>query len=310
MLKAIHKYLHYLDVERNFSEHTITSYKTDLLQFSTFCSAELGCDQEEVALHQIDRFQIRSWLGHLSEQELKKSTIARKTATLRSFFNYATKRGFVDKNPAKLLVMPKQDQPLPKTVTPEAMNRMLARVETETARGIQTKAILELFYTTGIRLNELIQLNITDLNLTKSQITVLGKGSKQRIVPVGEKAVQSLKRHLQVRKELWGIQTDADARKALFIAAHGQRMYSRAVQRLVKKWLQKVSEIQPKSPHVLRHTFATHLLDRGADIRVIKELLGHASLASTQVYTHTSVERLHAVYETAHPRAKSNHKLS
>lgn len=307
MLDAIDKYLHYLKVERNFSEHTVISYRTDLFQFLKFCSCELSYGQEDVVLHQIDRFQIRNWLGNLSDKGLKRSTIARKTATLRSFFGYAAKRGFVDKNPARLLVMPKQDRPLPKTITPEGMNRMLDQVETETAGGIQTKAILELFYTTGIRLNELIQLNTADINLAQKQIIVLGKGSKQRIVPVGKKAIQSLKQHLNTRKELWGPRTNSDAQKALFIAAHGQRMYPRAIQRLVKKWLQKVSEVQPKSPHVLRHTFATHLLDKGADIRVIKELLGHTSLSSTQVYTHTSVERLHTVYETAHPRAKSNH---
>lgn len=310
MLEAIHNFLNYLKVERNYSEYTLISYKTDLLQFLCFCSDELDCEKENVALDNIDRLLIRTWMASLSEQGLKKSSVARKTASLRSFFNYTAKRGYVDKNPARLLVVPKKDRVLPKTVTPEAMNRMIDQVETESPRGIQTKAILELFYSTGIRLSELVQLNVEDVNFTGSQITVMGKGAKQRIVPIGKNAAKELKRYLKIREQLFGTKTDKDANKALFLALHGQRIYSRAVQRMVEKWLRKVSEVQPKSPHVLRHTFATHLLDKGADIRVIKELLGHSSLASTQVYTHTSVEHLHNVYETAHPRAKSTHNLS
>jgi site-specific recombinase XerD len=164
---------------------------------------------------------------------------------------------------------------------------------------------LELFYGTGIRLSELVGLNLDDIDLELKQIKVLGKGSKQRIVPIGSQALKAIKNHLSVRVHLYGKRTDGDARKAVFLAAGGQRLYARAVQRLVENYLTRTSEVTQKSPHVLRHSFATHLLDRGADIRVIKELLGHASLAATQVYTHTSVERLKNVYENAHPRAKT-----
>jgi tyrosine recombinase XerC len=310
MLKAIQDYLHYLKVERNYSTHTLVAYQTDLLQFLDFCAGELNCLRGDTSLHKIDRWLIRFWLAALAEQGMKKSSITRKTASLRSFFNYAIKRGYVDKNPARLLVVPKKDQVLPKTVSPDVMIRMIEQIETDTAEGIQIKAILELFYSSGVRLNELIQLNIEDVNLETSQITVMGKGAKQRINPIGSNAVKALRKHIKIREQLFGTKTDKDARHALFLAPHGQRLYAKAVQRIVEKCLQKVSEVQPKSPHVLRHTFATHLLNRGADIRMIKELLGHSSLANTQIYTHTSVEHLHAVYQTAHPRAKLTHNLS
>ena len=154
-------------------------------------------------------------------------------------------------------------------------------------------------------MSELVNLNEEDVNFRLNQIKVLGKGAKQRIVPFGRQAGNALEKHLETKPQLYGERTDADARKAVFIAASGQRLYPRAVQRIVKDYLQRASEVTQKSPHVLRHSFATHLLDQGADIRVIKELLGHANLAATQVYTHTSVERLKNVYETAHPRAKN-----
>lgn len=304
MKDAIKKYLRYLKIERNVSDHTITSYQTDLLQFLAFAANKFACKENEVVIQKVDRLLIRLWLGRLSDEDLKKSTIARKVAAIRSFFKYCFKRGIVEQNPAHLLIVPKKDKPLPKTMTKEDVNRLMDQIDTTSPRGRQTRAILELFYSTGIRLSELVQLNIGDINMQLSQVTVMGKGAKQRIVPVGSEAMKILKQHLKSRDQLFGSKTGADARKAIFLAPHGQRMYPRAVQRLVKSWLQKTSEVTQKSPHVLRHSFATHLLDSGADIRVIKELLGHASLTSTQVYTHTSVERLRNIYSTAHPRAK------
>lgn len=305
MRKAITKYLRYLQTERNASPHTITSYQNDLTQFLTFCSEHYTKSEDEVSLEWIKRLTIRLWLGELSEKDLSRSSIARKVAAVRSFFKYCFKRGMVEQNPAHLLIVPKKEKNLPKTATPEDLNRMMELAEGDNPKRAQDRAILELFYSSGIRLSELTGLNKDDLNLDLKQIKVLGKGSKQRIVPVGYQAVKAIKRHLETRNKLYGTRTDHDARKAVFLAAHGQRIYARAVQRLVKDYLMRASEVTQKSPHVLRHSFATHLLDRGADIRVIKELLGHANLAATQVYTHTSVERLKNVYELAHPRAKS-----
>ena len=305
MKKLIEKYLKYLQVERNSSPHTIISYKNDLTSFLDFCTSQFECDPEDVDVQRITRLIIRLWLGDLSEQGLSKSSIARKVAALRSFFKYTFKRGYITKNPAHLLVVPKKDKSLPKTVTPEDLSRMLENVNIETTRGLQDRAILEVFYGTGIRVSELVGLNLTDLDLRAGQITVRGKGNKERIVPLGATARDILKDFTKKRIELYGPRTDPDARKALFLAASGQRAYVRAVRYMVEKYLSRESEVTQKSPHVLRHSFATHMLNNGADIRLIKEFLGHANLAATQVYTHTSVERLKNVYEQAHPRAKS-----
>lgn len=305
MKVLIEKYLKYLSVERNASKHTIISYQNDLESFLNF-SAELEDIRiEEVEVTTITRLTIRLWLGDLSEQGLAKTSIARKVAALRSFFKYCFKRGYIEKNPAHLLVVPKKEQTLPKTATVEDIERMMDAVDTDTVKGLQDRAILELFYGTGMRLSELTGLNITDVDLKQNQVTVKGKGNKQRIIPLGKTVARILKEFIAKRTELYGDRTDTDARKALFIAAGGQRIYDRIVRYMVEKYLKKTSEVTQKSPHVLRHSFATHMLDNGADIRIIKEFLGHANLAATQVYTHTSIERLKNVYEQAHPRAKT-----
>lgn len=305
MKALIEKYLKYLSVERNASRHTIISYRNDLESFLAFTASIENKEVDKVDVSGISRLSIRLWLGELSEQNLAKSSIARKVAALRSFFKYCFKRGYIDKNPAHLLVVPKTEKTLPKTATVQDIERMMEAVETDTIQGLQDRAILELFYGTGMRLSELTGLNKTDVNLRQNQVIVHGKGNKQRIIPLGKTVVSILKDFLTRRTELYGERTDKDAKKALFIAAGGQRIYDRAVRYMVEKYLKQTSEVTQKSPHVLRHSFATHMLDNGADIRVIKEFLGHANLAATQVYTHTSIERLKNVYEQAHPRAKT-----
>lgn len=305
MKEVINKYLRHLKIERNASPHTILSYENDLNQFFDFCLSHFDVDEENISPEEVERITIRLWLGELSNSGLAKSSIARKVAALRSFFKYAFKRGLIEQNPAHLLIVPRKDQPLPKTANIEDLNRMMELAPADTPQSTQDRSILELFYSTGIRLTELVNLNVDDINFELNQIKVLGKGAKQRIVPLGQSTADVLKTHLQNKAELYGERTDNDARKAVFLASGGQRIYQRAVQRLVKDYLERASEVTQKSPHVLRHSFATHLLDKGADIRIIKELLGHSNLASTQVYTHTSVERLKNVYELAHPRAKN-----
>ncbi len=305
MKALIDKYLKYLSVERNASKHTITSYRNDLESFLEFTTEVNDSDIESVDITTITRLNIRLWLGDLSDQGLAKTSIARKVAALRSFFKYCFKRGHIDKNPAHLLVVPKKEQTLPKTATIEDIGRMMDAVDIDSVKGLQDRAILELFYGTGMRLSELTGLNLTDIDLKQNQVTVKGKGNKQRIIPLGKTVAGILEEFIDKRTELYGDQTDADARKALFIAPSGQRMYDRSVRYMVEKYLERTSEVTQKSPHVLRHSFATHMLDNGADIRIIKEFLGHANLAATQVYTHTSMERLKNVYEQAHPRAKT-----
>lgn len=308
MKVLIEKYLRYLSIEKNSSKHTIVSYKNDLYSFLQFCASQQEVDPDQLDINQLSRLSIRLWLGELSEQGMAKSTIARKVAALRSFFKYCFKRGYIEQNPAHLLVVPRKDKTLPKTATSDDLKRMLDQIDDCTPSGKQEKAILELFYGTGIRLSELVELNQSQVDFTQKQITVHGKGNKERIIPLGEQAARALKKHFESKRELYGERTDLDAKRAAFLAANGQRIYPVAVQRLVKKALKNTSEVTQKSPHVLRHSFATHMLDNGADIRVIKEFLGHANLAATQIYTHTSVERLKNVYEQAHPRAKTTNK--
>lgn len=305
MKALIEKYLKYLHIERNASNHTVVSYKTDLNAFLQFIAITEHVPTEKVDVSIITRLTIRLWLGELSEQGMAKSTIARKVAAIRSFFKYCFKRGHIENNPAHLLIVPKKEHSLPKTATIEDIERMMDAVDMSSVRGLQDRTILELFYGTGIRLSELTGLNLTDVDFRKNQLIVTGKGNKQRIVPLGKTVLEKLKEFRKQRTELYGKKTDNDARKALFIAAGGQRMYDRAVRYMVEKYLKKTSEVTQKSPHVLRHSFATHMLDNGADIRIIKEFLGHTNLAATQIYTHTSVERLKNIYEQAHPRAKT-----
>jgi len=304
MKELIAKYLRYLSVERNASKHTIISYKNDLNQLLRYTSAEQGVDVTSVDINRIDRLTIRLWLGSLSEDGMAKNTIARKVASLRSFFKYCFKRGYIQKNPAHLLIVPKKEKRLPKTVLSEDIHHMMELASEDDPVIVQDRAILELFYSTGIRLNELIVLNITDLDLQNKQLIVQGKGNKQRIVPLGQHAISACVKHLKSRKKLLNSKSTSGDLKALFIAPRGARMNHRKVQRTIRDYFMRISEITQKSPHILRHSFATHMLDAGADIRLIKEFLGHANLSSTQVYTHTSVEHLRKVYSKAHPRAE------
>ena len=312
----LEKFMAFLRVEKNASFYTLTSYKTDLNQFIDFLSSHF--DSEKFSIVQIDRLAIRLWLGELSEQGLTQNSIARKVAALRSFFKYAFKHGWIQKNPAHLLVIPKKTRTLPKTISAPDLQRMLDsyRNEKNPVGSIQDYVILELFYTSGIRVSELCGLNIQDIQLTQAWIKVRGKGNKERIVPISSSVNKLLKNFLNNRshtvKNIQSITNEVkknpkDRKKEspLFIAPSGQRMYPKQVYRIVNKAIKQYSEVTQKSPHVLRHSFATHMLDNGADIRLIKEFLGHSSLASTQVYTHTSVERLRTIYEQAHPRAKS-----
>ena len=309
----INAYRRYLQSERNASAYTIRSYQTDLTQFFEFLEEQAA----SVTVHSADRASIRLWLGHLAEQNHSPSTLSRKAAAIRSFFKYLFKRGLIGDNPAKLLTLPKKRRILPKTAHQEDIRRMMELTErgAEGAKSSnvhapnvplqqQDRALLELFYSTGIRLSECTSLSLDGIDLRRRQVTVLGKGNKERTIPMGGHAIEALRNHLKTRPMLFGERTDEDAKKALFLAPGGQRAYPRYIQRRVNHYLCLASEVTQKSPHVLRHSFATHLMNAGADIRMIKELLGHANLSATQIYTHTGVERLKHVYQQAHPRGQ------
>lgn len=299
MIEVVQKFKTYLSIEKNYSSHTIEAYSRDLEQFMLFIQPLMGSDS--IDIESITKIHIRLWLSELDSKDQKKSSIARRIACLKSFFKYALKRGYITINPSSSIVTPKKKKRLPKSLTSSETEQLFQVQDDFSAWGIQIAAILELFYACGIRLSELVQLNMGDINFKQNQLKVLGKGAKERIIPFGSNANIAIKKHFESRNS---IAEKCDA-QALFITKKGERIYPRLVQRIVKSQLERVSESTQKSPHVLRHSFATHLLDNGAEISAIKEMLGHANLAATQIYTHTSVERLKNVYKMAHPRAKT-----
>ena len=302
MQKHIQVFLEYLEKERGFSEHTVGAYRTDLLQFAEFLQRELGL--KEVRAKDVDRLGIRHFLGTLSRERYAKKSVARKLASIRSFLKYLCREGVLERNPALSVVSPKLEQKLPFFLNVDQANRAMDRVFRDDAYGFRDRAILEVLYGTGIRLGELVGLDRSSVDLLGEVIRVRGKGGKDRIVPLGREAVRALREYLIRREELGASGEEAaDGGHALFLNRYGGRLSGRSVQNLVEKYLSDVAEAGKVSPHALRHSFATHLLDAGADLMAVKELLGHTSLSTTQVYTHVTAERLRKVYDQAHPRA-------
>lgn len=299
----LNRFLQYMEIERNASPNTIGAYQRDISFFLTFCCDQWGIAANELNYSRIDRLMIRLWLGSMIKQGYARSSLARKTAAVRSFLKFCFKRGEIPYNPAQWLIIPRKEHRLPKTVRSDEISVMMETVDTGSTSGKRDLAMLELLYSTGIRLSELVSLNLHHIDLKHRKARVTGKGSKERVVPFGEYARNAMNEYLAERASLIGKKTESDDMKAFFLTNSGKRIYPRFVQRKVAASLARVSEATRKSPHVLRHSFATHLLDRGAGIRVIKELLGHADLAATQIYTGTSVEHLRKVYGKAHPRA-------
>ena len=301
MKKHIRTFLEYIEKERGFSEHTVAAYRRDLFQFAEFLKEELGL--EEVRAKDVDRLGIRHFLGTLSRERYAKKSVARKLASIRSFLKYLCREGVLERNPALSVVSPKLEQKLPFFLNVDQANRAMERVFRDDAYGFRDRAILEVLYGTGIRLGELVGLNRTSVDLLGEVIRVRGKGGKDRIVPLGREAVRALRSYLIRREEFLSSEIGISEEEALFLNRYGGRLSGRSVQNLVEKYLSDVAEAGKVSPHALRHSFATHLLDAGADLMAVKELLGHTSLSTTQVYTHVTAERLRKVYDQAHPRA-------
>ena len=291
----IDSFLEYLRLERNYSERTIVSYETDLREFEEyFQEVDAGLDFKK-----IDADIVRRWMVHLMDEGRAATSVNRKLSTLRSFYRFLLRRKEVVINPMLKVVGPKKKKPLPFFVREKDMDRLLDEsLFEEGFEGCRDRLILEMFYATGMRLSELIGLNDADVDLSARLIKVTGKRNKQRLIPFGNELEEDLLIYIKVRNE-----TLPEGTEAFFVRKNGMRMYSLQVYRLVRKSLSKVVTLKKRSPHVLRHTFATAMLNGKAEMRAVKELLGHESLVTTEVYTHTTFEELKKVYELAHPRA-------
>jgi len=288
--RYVEKFIRYLEIERNASKHTLVNYSIDLKSLSEFLKEE--------PIEKVDYVVLRRYLAHLKELNLSKVSIARKIASIRSFFKFLFREGIIKNNPASSLSTPKRDKHLPKFLDEKEIVLLLESPEKEDESGLRDAAILETLYSTGIRVSELVSLNIGSVDQIGGVIKVLGKGKKERIVPIGDRALQAVRDYLRKRR-LTGGKDD----RALFFNKNGGRLTDRSVRRIINKYILKTSIQQKISPHTLRHSFATHLLDHGADLRSVQELLGHANLSTTQIYTHITTERLKSAYEKTHPRA-------
>lgn len=288
-------FLDYLRFERNYSEKTIVSYGTDLAKFEEFFN---GVD-ENVDFTTVDADLVRAWMMNLMEQGYTSTSVNRKLSSLRSFYRFLLKKGVVQADPMLRIVGPKNKKPLPTFLKESEINRLLDDVPfQEDFTGCRDKMILEMFYATGMRLSELIGLNDVDVDFSASLIKVTGKRNKQRLIPFGEGLRQAMLAYLKIRDE-----AIPEKVEAFFVLPNGRRMYTTKVYQLVKRNLSKVVSLKKRSPHVLRHTFATSMLNNNAELGAVKELLGHSSLTTTEIYTHTTFEELKKVYEQAHPRA-------
>lgn len=304
LARAIEGFESYLADERRFSPRTVLAYRTDLERFTDFWQREFG---EEAAgkarLTRVDALAVRSYLAALHRAGLKNRSIARHLSTLRSFFHWACREGHLEKNPARGLPAPRVPRTLPRAMTLSDTESLLA-ASREDGVPERERALFELLYATGLRVSEAAGLDLEDLDLSSRLLRAVGKGSKERIVPFGEEAEDALRSYLPVRAALRrGGSFAAEAGEPLFVNRRGGRLTTRSMARLLKRRLAAAGLPQDISPHALRHTFATHLLQAGADLRSIQELLGHASLSTTQKYTHLDAARLHEVYRSAHPKA-------
>jgi len=297
---AIRSYLRHLKLDENCSPETIRAYASDLGEFAAFLEQQMGAERR-VDPRKVDRLAVRAFLGELYRRQVKRSTAARKLAALRSFFRYLKRHGKIATNPALSVATPKQEHRLPRLLSVVEMSHLLEVPDDSTALGARDRAILELLYATGVRVSELTALDFDDLDLSEGMMRVRGKGRKERMVPVGSKAVQAVGKYLRRRSGLES--RPGVGKEAIFLNFRGTRLNVRSVRRLLNQALETAAIARKISPHTLRHSFATHLLDAGADLRSIQELLGHSSLSTTQKYTHVSTERLLKTYGKAHPRA-------
>ena len=295
MDKLIQKFIEYLEYEKGYSKKTIISYEKDLELFNKYLK-----ENKIENITSIDYNTIRKYLSHLHEKKYESSSISRKISTLRSFFKYNLKEKNIKNNPMTLISNPKKEKKLPKYLNYEEMEKLLNSIDTSELEGIRDRLIIELLYSTGIRVSELVNIKIKDIKIKENQINILGKGNKERIVLFGEKAKEIIKIYLNAYKDEF---TGNISNQYLLINKKGKQLTTNKIELIVKDVLKKSALKLNISPHTLRHTFATHMLDSGADLKSVQELLGHENLKTTAIYTHISNERLKHIYINSHPRA-------
>ncbi|MAW64981.1 MAG: integrase [Flavobacteriales bacterium] len=288
---VIDEFLNYIAKEKRYSLHTIKAYKTDLIEFSDYSHRYF-----DTSIQQVNHKMVRSWFAKMMEEGFEPSSVHRKSSTLKSFFKFLMVNGFLEKSPMDLVPLPKRKKNLPKFVDQKSLDALLNELDfPDNYEGKRDKLIIDLFYQTGIRQSELIELKISDVDFSQQQIKVLGKRNKERIIPISSGLIETIKEFITYRK--------TDSVVNLLLTAVGKKLYPKLVYKIVNKYLSKVTTLSQRSPHVLRHSFATHMLNNGAELNSIKELLGHVNLSATQVYTHNSMEKIKIIYKQAHPRA-------
>jgi tyrosine recombinase XerC len=289
MQRHIEKFVRYLEIEKNYSPHTILNYRLDLNDFARFLN--------DTPVESVDYLAVRRYLAQLKEHSLTARTINRRLSSLRSFFKFLVRDGYATANPLLAISSPKQQKYLPAFLTEEETARLIesaAARDDKDERGLRDRAILETVYSTGMRVSEVVGLDVDRIDMISGMVKVMGKGRKERILPIGETALACLRRYLERRSR---------GGEAVFLNKNGRRLTTRGVRMIVDSYIRRSVSHKRISVHTLRHSFATHLLNRGADLRTVQELLGHANLSTTQIYTHLTTEKLKAVYDKAHPRA-------
>ncbi|MFH1622451.1 MAG: tyrosine recombinase XerC [Candidatus Omnitrophota bacterium] len=306
MERFIEKFMRYLEIEKNCSRHTVLNYKLDLNAFKKFL-LNINYDFEKNFLkknllsedNNRNYLTLRKYLANLKEAKLTNRTISRRVSCLRSFCRFLFREGLIEDNPVLMLSTPKQDKMLPIFLTEDEVVKLIETPQTDTELGLRDRAILETLYSTGMRVSELVSLNMDNIDFIGTTVKVLGKGKKERLLPIGDRALGSINKYLNNRNSKKGKKET----KILFLNKNNRRLSDRGVRKIIDKHIRTASLKSGVSPHTLRHSFATHLLDHGADLKSVQELLGHANLSTTQIYTHLTTEKLKSVYQKAHPRA-------
>ena len=299
MKEHLRDFLEYLRLNRNASDHTISAYESDIAQYLGFVAADAGLPAARLEPEALDLTTIRLFMAELHRQGQSRASVSRKLSALRAFSRFLRREGWIEGDPAALAVSPRREQKIPSHLTVDEMSRLLEMPDAADPLGCRDRAILELFYASGLRLSELVGLDVADVNVSGRMVRVFGKGAKERLVPFNGTTAESLRAWLKTRYEM-----RREEAEPLFVNFRGSRLSGRSVQRLVARYVAACSSRFGISPHALRHSFATHLLERGADLRAIQELLGHVQLSTTQRYTHVNAAQLLDVYRKAHPRAK------